>query len=373
MVVRNEPRGVAQISLARLLILFLKIGSIGFGGGMAIVALMERELVTRRKLLPVEEFLHGVGFGQILGSFAVNAALFVGYRLFGPLGGLLSAAAFLLPSLALVIGFSQLYFRYHSIPAMQAAVIGLGPVVVALILDAGWSIGRKVLRSRSAVVIAVLALAAGIAKVNTVWVLLCAGAVSYLLLGTGRGRGSAKSFAIAAVPVAGLGALTTTFLKMGVVFFGGGFVLIPVLHERLVTSLHWLTTQEFIDGVAISNLTPGPIAVLATFAGFHLAGIPGALIATAALLAPAAALMLLIGREYDHFQGDARVQRFLCGINPAVTGLVLSAAFLLGPGALGSWRGVALAALSLVMLRKLQWHPAVPLAIGALAGFAGWL
>jgi chromate transporter len=366
----SQARG---ISLARLLILFLKIGCIGFGGGVAIIALVEREVVKRRNLLSIEEFLHGVGFGQILGSFAVNAALFVGYRLFGPLGGLLTAGAFLLPSVTLVIALSHLYFQYHSIPAMQAAVAGLGPVVVALIVNAGWSIGRKVIRTPSSAAIAVAALVAGIAKVNTVWVLMCAGALSYALLSRGEAQRRVTSLALAVVPAAGAASLGATFFKIGMVFFGGGFVLVPMLHEQLVTGLHWLTAQEFIDGVAISNLTPGPIAVLATFAGFHLAGISGALAGTVALLAPGLLVMLLLTRQYERLQCDARVQRFLCGVNPAVTGLVLSAAFLLGAGSLTTWRACVLAAASWAMLRKLEWHPAVALAVGAVAGFCGWI
>ena len=371
MVVRNEPR--VGMSLAGLLVLFLKIGCIGFGGGMAIIALIECEVVKKRRLLPLEEFLHGVGFGQILGSFAVNAALFVGYRLFGPLGGLLTAGAFLLPSVVLVTGLSYFYFQYHSIPAMQAAVAGLGPVVVALILDAGWCIGRKVVRSWTAAAIALAALVAGIAKVNTVWVLVCAGALSYALLSRGQARSKTPSLSVVALPAAGLATLGTTFFKIGLVFFGGGFVLVPMLHERLVTGLHWLTTQEFIDGVAISNLTPGPIAVLATFAGFHLAGVSGALLATAALLAPGLIVMLLLCRQYERLQCDARVQRFLCGVNPAVTGLIVSAAFLIGGGALVSWQAWVLAAVALAMLRKLQWHPAAALVVGAVAGYARWV
>jgi len=140
--VRADP-----ISLGRLLATFLKIGSIGFGGGMAIIALMEHEFVRKRRLISVDEFLHGVGLGQILGPFAVNTSIFLGYRLFGLMGGLLSAGAFLAPSVTLVIILSHLYFHYDSVPGLQGAVAGLGPVVIALILNAGWSIGRNVLRS----------------------------------------------------------------------------------------------------------------------------------------------------------------------------------------------------------------------------------
>jgi chromate transporter len=379
------PTAKERISLPRLAALFLKIGGIGFGGGMAVIALMERELVQKRKAISIDEFVHGVGLGQILGSFAVNASFFLGYRLYGLAGGLLSAGAFLLPSVALVTALAELYFRYSAIPALQGAVAGLGPVAIALILDAGWSIGKKVLRSRYAVLIALGALAAGTMKINTVWVLLGAGAAGFLLpwrpaekssqapAAEKRGRLAAGALAPVFGPAAGLLSVAATFFKIGLVFFGGGFVLIPVLHQRLVTDLHWLTPRQFIDGVAISNLTPGPIAVLATFAGYRVAGISGALAATAALMAPAILLMTLISRQYEHFRNDARARRFLAGVNPAVTGLVLSAALLLGGDALASWRGWLFGGAALLAMRKFRWHPALLLALGAAAGYVGML
>src|ERR1035437_3088288 len=308
-----------RISLLRLLAAFLKIGSTGFGGGMAVIGLMEREVVQKRKLLTVEEFLHGVGLGQILGAFSVNAAFFIGYRLFGLAGGILSASTFLMPSLALVTALSPFYFRYHSLPALQGAVAGLGPVVIALILDAAWSLGRQVLRSPTAVCIAGAALAAGALKTNAVWVILAAGTVGLLLPNVRRSRPSALSgpstgtlpaLHIPAIigPLSLLGTVAMTFLKTGLVFFGGGFVLVPTLHHRLVTELGWLSPREFLDGVAISNLTPGPIAVLATFAGDHIAGVAGALVATTALLAPAIGLMWLVSGQYERYRNDPRAR-----------------------------------------------------------------
>src|ERR1017187_7443508 len=197
-----------RISLVRLLAAFLKIGSIGFGGGMAVIGLMDREFVQERKLLAAEEFLHGVGLGQILGAFSVNASFFIGYRLFGPIGGILSAGVFLMPSLALVTALSHFYFRYHELAALQGAVIGLGPVVFALILDAAWSLGRQLPRSPATFCIAGASLAAGALKTNAVWVILAAGIVGLLLPNTGRpGPGGDegppnRTFALAAVPAA---------------------------------------------------------------------------------------------------------------------------------------------------------------------------
>ena len=376
-----EPAGAGSISLGGLVWAFLKLGCIGFGGGMAVIALMEQEIARKRRLISVDEFAHGVGLAQILGAFAVNTAIFVGYRLFGLIGSLLCAVAFLTPSVLLVIALSYLYFEYHSIPSLQGVVAGLGPVVIALIASAGWNIARHTVRTKIAVLVASAATAAGIARLNTIWILLAAGALGLFLnrdsragMGTPATQSTATLFAVPplSMPAVGtLSGLTGTFLKIGCVFFGGGFVLVPLLHQHLVTDLHYLTEREFLDGVAISNLTPGPIAVLATFAGYHVASITGALVATAALFAPGSALMLVISHEYARFREDCRAKRFLSGINPAVAGLIFATAILLAPAALASWRGLLLCGVSLVLLTRFRWHPAFVLAIGAAAGFLG--
>ena len=148
---------------------------------MAIVALMEHELVRKRRVIEPDEFLHGVGLGQILGPFAVNTALFTGYRLCGTVGGLIAASAFMAPSLILVLILSWLYFSYHAIPALQGAVAGLGPVVIALILSAAWSLGRKAFQSWIAALLCAAATVAGSYKVNPVYVLVAAGILGVTL------------------------------------------------------------------------------------------------------------------------------------------------------------------------------------------------
>jgi len=167
--------------------------------------------------------------------------------------------------------------------------------------------------------------------------------------------------------------LAWTFVKVGFIFFGGGFVLVPILHRHLVESLGWLTPKEFLDGVAISNLTPGPIAVLATFAGFHLHGVAGALVATVALFTPALALMTVLSQGYTRFKDNRRIRDALAGIAPAVVGLVAGAIVPLAPGAVHGATGVVLTAVALVLLIRQRWHPAFVLAIGAAAGVLGWV
>jgi chromate transporter len=386
------PEGRPTFSLPALLFYFLKIGAIGFGGGMAVIALIERDLIRKKQAIGADEFLHGIALGQILGPFAVNAAVFIGNRLYGPLGGLACAAVFLIPSILAVILLSWLYFGFHAIPAMQSAIDGLGPVVIALILSAAWSMRRKAIRSYPASLIAIVALTAALLKVNAVYVLGGSGLIG--LIGgkwmrgnqqpekpTGGGgpekpgNPSAANAMFGLLPAAGtavagasLSSLALTFIKAGCVFFGGGFVLIPILHQKLVEHLGWLSPKEFLDGVAISNLTPGPIAVLATFAGFRLHGVSGALIATLALFAPALILMTALSQGYSRFKDIRRVQDFLGGVTPAVVGMVVSAAVLLAPGALHGLVAMGFVVIALLLLLRFQWHPAWVLAIGAILG-----
>lgn len=355
---------------------------------MAVVALMEQELVRKRRLLGLEEFLHGVGLGQVLGSFAVNAAAFSGYRLAGGAGALVAAVSFLAPSVGLVTVLSALYFRYHAVPALADAVGGLGPVVVALIVAAAWNIGRRVLRSPAAWAIFAGSLVAGLLRWNPAWTLLAAGVAGLLMRDGGgtsnsmaeKGAGAARAgggawmaLPAGAAAEAGLGKLTAVFLQIGLVFFGGGFVLLPVLHDRLVTRLGWLSPREFVDGVAISQLTPGPIAVLATFAGYHEGGVAGALVATAALFAPGLLFMLFLCSQYERRRDQPWARRFLAGVNPAVAGMVLAAAVALGRGGLGGWAHWLAACAAFVLLVFTRVHPAPLLAMAGLAGWLGWL
>jgi chromate transporter len=376
-----------------MLLHFVKIGIMGFGGGMAVIALMERDLIFKKRVLDAEEFLHGVGLGQVLGPFAVNTALFIGNRLYGPLGGLACAFAFMAPSVFMVILLAWLYFSYHAVPALQSAIGGLGPVVIALILSAAWSIGRKAMRSRPSVLMAVLALGLSLLKINAVYILIGAGLIGLIAGKRTQGKdqyrksegrdkprspsGPAATAGFALLPAFGAAAggaslpsIAWVFLKVGCVFFGGGFVLVPILQQKL-ENLGWLTPKEFIDGVAISNLTPGPIAVLATFAGFHLHDVAGALVATLALFTPSLILMTFLSQGYSRLKEGARVQDFLAGVTPAVVGMVVSAAVLLTPGALHGFAGWALLATAFLLLARFHWHPAWLLAAGAALGAAG--
>ncbi len=371
-----------KISIKQLLLQFLKIGSIGFGGGMAVIALIEKELIKKRNIMPLDEFLHGIGFGQILGPFAVNTSIFVGYRLYGVIGGILCATFFMLPSIALVILLSYFYFQYHSIPSLQIALKGIGPVVIALIFSAGWSMGKKAIKSKLSLLIAFFCLILSYLKVNPVILLVLAGLMGLMIGLKGAKKGGKKlnitvnknllalpfSFFTGAELASPL-LLAINFFKIGLVFFGGGFVLIPILHQQLVLHLGWLTQKEFIDGVAISNLTPGPIAVLATFAGFKVHGIFGAIISTISLFLPSVILMLIISKSYQYLKDLYYFKFFLDGVIPAVIGLIINAGVLLSFGILTTLYAYVMLLISFLLLVRFKLHPAIVLAVGAISGY----
>jgi chromate transporter len=387
----DEPTtaAVPKLSFIRMCYSFFRIGVLGFGGGMALIAMIEAEYVRRNRRIEPEEFIHGVGLGQILGPFAVNTSFFVGYRLHGLPGGIAAVISFMAPSVSIVIPLSWLYFAYRTIPSLQGPLNGLTPVVIALIVSATWSMRITAIRTRPAMLLAVLACLASLLHINSAWVLILAGmsGIAYRSRWKpGTAVGGALILPLLATGAPGLAATTSaagvigtawTFLKIGCVFFGGGYVLLPMLHHQLVTDLGWLSQREFLDGVAISQLTPGPLAVLSTFCGYRGGGPLGAVVATAALFLPGLTLMYVLSHYYRRFRHNRKVRDFLAGVAPAVVGLVFAAALILAPSALLNDKPAnhILFAICLFGLIKWKWHPAVVIFIGSLTGtlFPEWL
>ena len=163
--------------------------------------------------------------------------------------------------------------------------------------------------------------------------------------------------------------LAWVFLKIGLVFFGGGFVVIPVMHHELVTNLHWLTDRQFVDGTAISQLTPGPIAVLATFAGYQVAGVPGALVGTAAIFLPGSVLMVFLSRSYEALKNHAAARKILNTLIPVIVGLLVAAALQIGRTTVSGWADIAVMAVALVALVRFKVSPALLIIAAALLGW----
>src|SRR5216683_6974760 len=283
---RERHRG----RLGEMAAVFLRLGAISFGGPAGHIALMEDELVRRRGWLSREKFLDLIGAVNLLpGPNSTELALYIGLLRAGWLGLMVAGVAFILPSAALVLALAWAYMRFGALPQVAGVLYGTKPVVIVVVVQALWVLGRTAIKSRLLAAGVLLNLALLLAGVHAV----------VLLLGTGivlvaarwwqdRGQAAPRAapslalFATGSTTVAGISvaALFFYFMKVGVLLFGSGFLLLAFLRADLVTKAHWLTETQLLDAIAVSQATPGPLSTVATFIGYVLAGWPGAVSAT---------------------------------------------------------------------------------------------
>ncbi|MEW6331213.1 MAG: chromate efflux transporter [Pseudomonadota bacterium] len=384
-------------SLSSLFWIFFRIACTSFGGFMAMISVVENVVVERRKLLTHQAMLDGISLASMLpGPVAVNVCTYVGYRLRGRAGAAVAAVAAILPAFVLVVVLSAAYFRWGQIPAVSKLFMGFIPAVTAVIVAAAWNMSRKSLTGLREEAIAIAAFAAllGIGGFySTLGIILGGGVIGWLLFRTGAGPAtpSDKKPAAPGAPLnvnalllgtapmvqipwwsvdpAILMKLGAVFAGMSVMLFGGGYVFIPMIQEIVVTNQKWVTTQEFVDGIALGQITPGPILVSAAFIGLKVAGLAGATVATAAIFAPPAVLMVLASNAFDRLQRAGAIQAALRGVRPAVIGMIFAAAVTVGQTAVPVWHSVAIFGVALYAL--IRFRVEAVWVIPA-AGAAGW-
>ncbi len=335
--------------------LFLKLGFIGFGGPAAHIALMREETVRRRRWLDDQEFLDMLGAASIIpGPSSTELGIYLGLRRAGFWGLLAAGACFIGPALLIVLGLAWLYVRYGQAPGGQEALYGIKPVVVAIILQALWALGRTAVKGPPFGVLGLAAAAAYLGGANPVAVLAACSVLVMLgerLWRDSRHDGSAAegrprqqlffvpgpavlAGAAAGAGKASLGALFLVFLKIGSIVFGSGYVLLVFLRGELVTGPGWLTDQQLLDAVAVGQFTPGPVFTTATFIGYLVAGLPGALVSTAGVFLPAFVLIPVIDRVLEQVKTSPWVRGALDGINLAALGLMAGVSLQLGRAAI---------------------------------------
>ncbi len=362
-----------RISLWILFLTFLKIGCIAFGGFTALIAVVENDMVRRRKLLHTEDMLDGISLAMLLpGPIAVNVVAFVGYRLRGGLGALVSATGVILPSFFLLVGLSHVYFNYGEIPTVGKVFAGFVPAVTAIIINTAWGMSKKAIKGWPEFIMALMAalVLLGIGGFYiTLMIIFGAGLMGFVLYGRGSQALEKKSgqkitatcdphfskikFSLSlglivlflllfSVPIPGLGndslaRIFTTFSGMSLMLFGGGFVFIPLIQEIVVEGVHWVTQPEFTSAIAMGQITPGPILISAAFIGYKVKGLLGAAIATFAIFFPSALLMVSASQILDRIKRSQWVQAALKGIRAAVVGMVFAAAVVIGQGCQFHW------------------------------------
>jgi chromate transporter len=286
-------------ALRELAAVFLKLGATAFGGPAAHIAMMEDEVVRRRTWLRREEFLDLLGASQLIpGPNSTELAIHVGHRRAGWAGLALAGACFILPAMLIVWALAWAYVRYGRLPEAAGLLYGVKPVIIAVILQALWSLGRSALTPHGALGAALFAIVLKLSGVHELVVLFGTGLVIAGLRAPRRARGhwSVAAFpslaplgaaALAAAQPFQLSTLFLVFLKIGAVLFGSGYVLLAFLRSELVVRLAWLSEAQLIDAVAVGQFTPGPLFTTTTFVGYVLGGHAGALLATLGIFVPA--------------------------------------------------------------------------------------
>jgi chromate transporter len=357
---------------------FLHLGVTAYGG-LAMVEPIRRRVVKEKGWLNQKEFLDGLALCQMVpGATVVQLATYVGYRLRRTPGALAAAAGFILPAFILMLGLSALYFTYGNIAWVKSVSRGLGVVVIALLLQAVWHLSRNVKKHWLDVGIALIALLALWFQANYILVFVAAGLLRLILslrlladqvspLEPVPGQKLplyttlaylALTLLVLAVLVGGLwrldpkmGLMASTFFKIALVAFGGGYAMIPILQWDLVDRLGWLTLQQFLDGILLGFVTPGPIIITATFVGYWVKGLLGAIVATVAIFLPPILIIIFLTPFYQRIKETKLMRPVIQGILAALVGMLILVTLQMGVVTLTDLKSMALmAAASLALI-----------------------
>lgn len=392
------------VSLAQLFLIFFKIGCISWGGYMALISVVRSEVVGKHRLLDDDEIMDGVALAMLLpGPVAVNVVAYVGDKIRGPLGGAVCAAAVILPSFFLMVGFAALYLSWGTMVVADKALAGVLPAIAAIILNAGWKMREKALQGPIDIAVAVAA-AILLLAVGGIWIVVCIFAVA-AGIGILRHQSPDADGAVTTAPrrpTFGAGSrivalllatciglflflpqvnvtsvlvqLFSVFSGMSLLLFGGGYIFIPMIQEAVVNAHGWLSLEDFGASIALGQVTPGPILISATFIGYKVAGLAGAVVATVAIFAPPAALIILAAQQLERFRHLSRFKAAQAGIRAAVFGMIIAAALSLLMGiaseATNLLAPTAIFLLSCVVLMYLKkgeiWTVMIAAALGVL-------
>lgn len=371
--------------LREVVLLFLKLGLTAFGGPAAHLGLMHDEVVKRRGWLTDQEFLDLIGATNLIpGPNSTEMAIHIGFLRAGWPGLVLAGTCFIVPAMLIVLALAWAYTVYGQMPQGQWLLYGIKPVVIAIIVQAIWNLGRRAARTLTLLVAGLVILGLyWFLHINEILLLFGSGAAIMALANLGRLRSEGARAMLALPPglsaLAGSAAVTggfslpvlfLTFLKIGAVLYGSGYVLLAFLRADLVTRLHWLTDQQLLDAIAIGQVTPGPLFTSATFIGYILGGVPAAVLATLGIFLPSFVFVAISNPLIPRIRSSPWVSSFLDGVNIAALSLMAVVTVQLGQASLVDLRTLLLAVLALVLLLRYRLNATWLVAGGALAGFA---
>ena len=371
--------------LREVVTVFLRLGVVAFGGPAAHIAMMREELVRRRRWVTDERFLDLLGITNLIpGPNSTEMAIHLGYVRAGAWGLIAGGACFIVPAMLIVMALAWAYVRYGALPVTAAMLWGVKPVIIVIVVQAMWALGRTAIRGPIALALGLAIAALALTGVHELALLFGAGVLNVvarlrrrasvamlaLLAGTVPAEVAAASAAVASVS---LSTLTLTFVKIGAVLYGSGYVLLAFLRADFVERLGWLSEGQLLDAVAVGQFTPGPVFTTATFIGYVLAGWSGAVLATVAIFLPSFVFVAASHPLLPRLRGSPRAAAFLDGVNVAALGLMAAVAWQLGRAAIVDVTSAVIALASAVALLRYRVNSAWLVGGGALIGLAWYL
>jgi len=370
-------------TFAGLVRYYLKLGSSGFGGPIALVGYMQRDLVEDRRWFTEQEFQQAIAVGQTMpGPLAAQAAMWFGYLHAGARGAAAVAVPFVLPPFLIVTGVAVLYAEYQGLVWVHDIFRGVGPAVLAIIAIAAYKLARSTNKTDPVLwgIALVLCAVTAIAGAEIVWLFLLAGAFGAIYYGGGLPKPSRSVASVSPLGLlaavkgfawtgsgASLGSLGWFFFKAGAFTFGSGLAIVPFLQQGLIEEHGWLTEQQFVDAVAMGLISPGPVVIMATFAGYLVFGLVGAIVATICVFLPALLLVVIPGPFIRRHERHPRLQGFVKGATAAAAGAIAGAAIVIGGQVIEDAWSVMIAVLALVLLLQKKLTVSEPVLVAAAA------
>jgi chromate transporter len=372
-------------SLGQLLVYFLRLGTFGFGGPIALAGRMDRDLVEERGWVSRQDYVEGLAFSQLSpGPLAAQLAMYIGWVRAGRIGAALVAVAFIAPSFLMAVAVAAAYIKYERLPWIADVFYGVGAAVIAIIAQSAYRLSRKTIGKD----VFLWLVFAGVAVTTVwtgseiVWLFVLCGVLSVLVKQPPAfvTKGSARTlWGVGWISIGIQGAasgsvvwtLTLFFLKAGAFVFGSGLAIVPFLYGGVVNQYHWLTERQFVDAIAVAMITPGPVVITAAFIGYLVAGLVGGTAAAAAVFAPPFLIVIWAAPYYRKFAGNPQVKAFVQGVTAAAVGAIAGAVVILARRSLIDWLTVGIALAVLAAQLKLKKVPEPVLIV--MAGIVGLL
>jgi chromate transporter len=378
----GEKETTTRPELRALLLYFLRLGTFGFGGPIALVGYMQRDLVEKRKWVSSEDYLEGLAFSQLCpGPLAAQLAKYLGWLHSGTTGATLTGLAFVLPSFLMVLALASLYVHFGQLAWIEGLFYGIGTAVSAIIVRSAWKLMQRTLGRDYLLwgLFAVLAVTTVWTKTEMVWLFLLSGVIALLVKAPPKFHANPARAAVLSpglftglageVSLGAVGSVFLFFLKAGAFVFGSGLAIVPFLYGGVVGQYHWLTDRQFLDAVAVAMITPGPIVITSGFIGYLVAGPLGGCAAVLAVFLPPYLLVIVGAPHYRRLAKNRQVKAFVQGVTAAAVGAIAGAAVILSERAVVDKTTVVIAVGSFGILLLFKQIPEPILIVGA--GAAG--